>query len=122
MTTTELNTSHTPVVRLGRISFINVDPIYYGIEHEISSDEVRIESAPPVELNRMMAAGLLDISSVSSAAYGACHKEWLLLPGLSIACTGNVMSVLLVSRMPLSEAQWQKRVFIPMSRPRRSGP
>lgn len=111
MTTTISNTSHSPAVRLGRISFINVDPIYYGIEHENPPDDVRIESAPPVELNRMMARDMLDISSVSSAAYGAYHKEWLLLPGLSIACTGNVMSVILVGRTPLENLDG-KRVLI----------
>jgi chorismate dehydratase len=106
-----LDTSNEPAVRVGRISFINVDPIYYGMEHKNLSDDFCIESAPPVELNRMMAEGSLDISSVSSAAYGAHHKEWLLLPGLSIACTGDVMSVILVGRMPLERLDG-KRILI----------
>lgn len=111
MSHTEPEPYRSPAVRLGRIGFINVDPIYYGMEHKNPTDEIRIVGAPPVELNRMMAAGLLDISSVSSAAYGAHHRDWLLLPGLSVACTGNVMSVLLVGRMPL-ESLSGRRVLI----------
>jgi len=104
-----MTVSDTPKVRLGRISFINVDPIYYGFEHQNISEDVQITSAPPSELNRMLASDMLDISSVSSAAYGIHHRKWLLLPGVSIACNGNVMSVLLVSRTPL-ESLHGKRV------------
>ena len=108
MTFTEPNPPQLPAVRLGRIRFINVDPIYYGLEHQNCPDDIRIESASPADLNRMMADGLLDISSVSSAAYGTHHKEWLLLPDLSIACTGDVMSVILVARMPLANLDRQR--------------
>ena len=108
MTTALPDTSESPMVRMGRISFINVDPIYYGLEYGQLSGNLQIISAPPAELNRMMADGMLDVSSVSSAAYGLRHKEWLLLPGLSIACTGDVMSVLLVSRVPLALLQGRR--------------
>ena len=103
-----MTVSDTPKVRLGRISFINVDPIYYGFEHQNISEDVQITSAPPSELNRMLASDMLDISSVSSAAYGIHHRKWLLLPGVSIACNGNVMSVLLVSRTPLESLHGKK--------------
>jgi chorismate dehydratase len=102
------DTSSPPPVRLGRISFINVDPIYYGFDSGQLKEEIRITSAPPAELNRMMADGLLDISAVSSAAYGIHHREWLLLPDFCIACRGDVMSVLLVSRTPLEDLDGKK--------------
>ncbi len=108
MTIINSSTSDFSAVRLGRISFINVDPIYYGFEYGHISDGVQIISAPPADLNRMLADGHLDISSVSSAAYGLHHREWLLLPGISIACSGDVMSVLLVSRRPLAELHGRK--------------
>jgi chorismate dehydratase len=60
-------------------------------------------SGPPAELNAMLAEGKLDISPVSSAAYARHAEDWLLLPDLSISCRGPVMSVLLVSRHPISE-------------------
>lgn len=102
------NTPDTPPLRLGRIGFINVDPIYYGFEHRHLSDGIQVISAPPAELNRMLASGMLDISSVSSAAYGIHHRDWLPLPGICIACSGDVMSVLLVSRVPLDQLHGEK--------------
>jgi len=108
MTPASRNTPDTPPVRMGRIGFINVDPIYYGFEHRQLSSDIQIVSAPPAELNRMLADGVLDISSVSSAAYGIHHRDWRLLPGVSIACSGDVMSVLLVSRRPLDRLQGVK--------------
>ncbi len=89
-------------VRVGRIGFINVDPVYYGIEHMDMADGISLCSAAPAQLNRMMAEERLDISAVSSAAFGLHHRDWLLLPNMAVACTGNVMSVLLVSREPIS--------------------
>ncbi|MBW2367017.1 MAG: menaquinone biosynthesis protein [Deltaproteobacteria bacterium] len=94
-------------VRIGRISYINVDPIYYGLETQGQAQDIEIIRAPPAELNRRLALGALDISSVSSAAYAKHQHEWQLLPGQAIACSGNVMSVLLVSRLPLAKLERQ---------------
>lgn len=111
MTETAIKAAESPIVRLGRISFINVDPVYYGIEHGSIPGEIRLVRAPPAELNRRMASGMLDISAVSSAAYGNHHKEWLLLPGLSVACRGDVLSVLLVSRVSLEQLDCRRVLF-----------
>jgi len=59
----------------------------------------------------MLAAGELDLSPVSSAAYARHQNDWLLLPDLSISCFGEVMSVLLVSRRPLADLSG-KRVIL----------
>jgi chorismate dehydratase len=105
------STEEIQPVRLGRIGYVNVDPIYYGLEHSVKPDWLEIVSAPPSELNRMLFTGALDISSVSAFAYALHRKDWFLLPDFCIACTGNVMSVLLVSRYPL-EALSGKRIYI----------
>jgi chorismate dehydratase len=115
MERSEVGQEHTPdnteKVRLGRIAYVNVDPIYYGLEHSKKPDWLKIESYPPAELNRRLYEGELDISAVSSFAH-ACHsKDWLLLPDFCIACTGNVLSVLLVSRYPMSELNG-KKIFV----------
>ena len=90
-------------VRIGRISYMNVAPIYFGLDKQNGSDWYDILSAPPAVLNQKMAVGELDISPVSTAAYAEHQKEWQLLPGLSISCDGPVMSVLLASRYSLKE-------------------
>jgi chorismate dehydratase len=97
----KLSENNNTAVKIGRISYINVDPVYWGLEKENGNGGFEIVSAPPSELNRLLATGGLDISCVSSVAYARRQDEWRLLPGPAIACGGNVMSVLLVSRRPL---------------------
>ncbi|MBW1835267.1 MAG: menaquinone biosynthesis protein [Deltaproteobacteria bacterium] len=92
-----------PPVNLGRISYINVAPVYYGLDNGLKPDWLNIVSAPPSILNNMMAKNELDISPVSSVAYAKNQDEWLLLPNLSIACFGRVMSVILVSKKPFEK-------------------
>jgi len=85
-------------VRVGRISYMNVAPVYYGLNNGHKPRWMDMVCAPPSVLNTMLADGELDISPVSSAAYARNQKKWLILPDLSISCFGRVMSVLLVSR------------------------
>lgn len=92
-------------VRVGRISYMNVAPVYYGLNNGQKPRWMDMVCAPPSVLNTMLADGQLDISPVSSAAYARWQKEWLLLPDLSISCFGKVMSVLLVSRHPFEELE-----------------
>jgi chorismate dehydratase len=101
----------SPVVRVGRISYMNVAPVYYGLNNGDKPRWMDMVSAPPSTLNHMLAEGELDISPVSSAAYAIHHDKWLLLPDLSISCFGPVMSVLLVSRKPLEELENKKVIL-----------
>jgi len=97
------NNTAIPQVNLGRISYINVAPVYYGLDNGLKPDWLNIVSAPPSILNNMMVKNELDISPVSSVAYAKNQDEWLLLPDLSIACFGRVMSVILVSKKPFEK-------------------
>lgn len=98
-------------IRLGKISYRNAAPVYFGLEHRIVPGNFTITSAPPAVLNLMLARGELDISPVSSAAYSQNHRDWMILPRLSIACDGPVMSVILASNMPLNRLSG-KRVLL----------
>lgn len=90
-------------VRVGRISYINVAPVYYGLDRGLKPDWLELVTAPPVELNTRLESGEIDISPVSSAAYAMNHDKWYLMPDLSISCFGEVMSVLLVSHEPIDK-------------------
>jgi chorismate dehydratase len=90
-------------VRVGRIGYINVAPVYYGLEQTKTPSHIRLVSEPPAVLNRMMEQGTIDISPVSSAAYARNHHKWTLLPNHSISAFGKVMSVILASNYPLEE-------------------
>ncbi len=84
------------MVKLGRISYVNMAPVFYRVDHEV--DEVQ---GVPTELNRMLVAGELDTAPISSIEY-ARHADTLrLLPRLCVASEGAVDSIQLVSRVPL---------------------
>jgi len=92
-----------PPINLGRIVYMNAAPVYYEIDKCPKLDWLNIVSAPPSILNNMMEKEELDISPVSSVAYAKNQDAWLLLPDLSIACFGRVMSVILVSKKPFEK-------------------
>jgi chorismate dehydratase len=96
---------------LGRIDYVNVAPVYYGIDNGLDMQGITLISSPPSTLNRMMMDGSLDISPVSSAAYARNADDWLILPDLAIACRQRVLSVLLISRCNL-EALTGRRILI----------
>jgi len=98
-------------VRIGRISYMNVAPIYYGLDQQADTRGYRIVAAPPAALNRKMAAGELDISPVSTAAYATHQSDWLILPNLSISCDGPVMSVVLASQYSIRELEGKSVVI-----------
>jgi chorismate dehydratase len=92
-------------LKIGRISYINVDPVYYLFDHQPIPDGVRIIPHPPAVLNKMLSNEELDISSVSTSAFARHSDQWMMLPDLSIACFGKVLSVLLVSNQSFEGLQ-----------------
>ncbi len=101
----------TSQANIGRISYFNVAPVYFGMENLSGFPEIKVQSRPPAVLNQMMKEGQLDISPVSATAYARNADQWMILPDLSISCIGRVMSVLLVSREPFERLD-KKRVFL----------
>ena len=111
MTISDIDTRYQEPVKIGRISYINVAPVYYDFDNGLNPPWFHMLSAPPSVLNNMMSNGLLDISPVSSVAYAEHLNEWLLLPDLSISCMGKVMSVVLASHLPF-EMLHNKKVML----------
>ncbi|MBW1916857.1 MAG: menaquinone biosynthesis protein [Deltaproteobacteria bacterium] len=87
-------------LRLGRICYINVLPIYYAMEQAYVPNGAEVIWGTPAELNDRMFAGRLDVSGISSLEYGRHFHKYLLLPDLSISSQGDVGSVLLFSHLP----------------------
>ena len=94
---------HPEQLKLGRIGFLNVLPIYYPLENGHIPHCFNIVSGTPAYLNQLMAKGELDLSVVSSIEYARHPERYYVLPDLSISCYGEVKSVLLLSRVPISE-------------------
>ncbi len=105
------NNSSEPKVKLGRISYVNVAPIYYLLNDILKPEWCEIVSSPPAVLNSLLDKGEIDISPVSSAAYAMHQDDWLLLPDISISCLGKVMSVMLVSKLEFEKLENRKVIL-----------
>jgi len=90
-------------LRLGRVRYINCEPVYYALEHGQVPADCEITDGTPAELNARLRAGELDVSVVSVMEPALRPDAYRLLPDLAIACDGPVESVLLVSRRPPEE-------------------
>jgi chorismate dehydratase len=88
------------VVKLGRISYVNMAPVFYRVDHEV--EEV---TGVPTELNRMLIEGELDTAPISSIEYARNADKLRLLPRLCVASEGAVESIQLVSRKPLEQVR-----------------
>jgi chorismate dehydratase len=88
------------MIRLGRISYVNMAPVFYRLEAEV--EEVQ---GVPTELNRKLIAGEIDLAPISSIEY-ARHADMLrILPRLCVSSEGAVDSIQLVSRLPLERVR-----------------
>jgi chorismate dehydratase len=91
--------------RLGRISYLNVLPIYFALENLFGENGFHLVRGTPAELNAAMQSGEVDLGSISAMEYGRHYQDYLLLPDLSISSRGPVGSVLLFSRVPFNELE-----------------
>ncbi|MCJ2163083.1 MULTISPECIES: menaquinone biosynthesis protein [unclassified Pseudodesulfovibrio] len=90
-------------LRLGKIGYLNVLPIYHPLETGLIENDFAISSGPPSELNRLMDDGLLDLSAASSIEYARHPEKYYLIPDIAIGSRGPVQSVLLLCRRPMEK-------------------
>jgi chorismate dehydratase len=94
------NARQTLPVRLGVIDYLNCVPVYDWLLDQMASDglpNIETVAGTPAQMNQALLSGAIDISNVSSVAFGEHAREWLLVPHLSVAAHGAVESVLLFS-------------------------
>jgi chorismate dehydratase len=84
------------VIRLGRISYVNMAPVFYRLDAEV--EEV---TGVPTELNRRLLDGEIDVAPISSIEYARNADRLRLLPRLCVSSQGAVDSIQLVSKRPL---------------------
>jgi chorismate dehydratase len=87
-------------LRLGRIGYVNMAPVFFGLEHDV--EEI---VGVPTELNRMLLDGEVDVAPVSSIAYARDAERLRLLPRLCVSSEGAVDSIQLVTRVPLGRVR-----------------
>jgi len=98
-------------VYIGKISYINDAPVYYGLDHGLLPDWLKMVPDVPSALNRKIKTGQIQVSPISAAFYAMNHRELLLLPDLSISCNGRVLSVILASNYEIDDLEGKKVMF-----------
>ena len=104
---TENNHAAQPPVRGGRyrvaaVSFFNTRPLTYALQGD---DRVDIRFDVPSRLAEQMEAGTVDCALVPSIDYQRTSQNWSILPIAAIASQGEVLTVRIMSRVPLDEIE-----------------
>ena len=100
-----------PRISLGKISYINASPVYYGLDNGLLPDWLTMVPDVPSALNHKIITDQIEISPISAAFYAMNHETLLLLPDLSISCHGNVLSVLCASNYELDDLDQKTVMF-----------
>jgi chorismate dehydratase len=91
-------------LRVGRISALNMYPVYHGLE-AADAPMLDFTDGVPTTLNRAVLEGRLDVSAMSSIAYARNAGRLALLPVASITAAGAVDSIQLLSRVPFERVR-----------------
>jgi chorismate dehydratase len=89
--------------RVGHIQFLNCLPLYWGLVRSGVLLDVELTKDTPDRLNERLVAGELDIGPISLVEYLRHADDLLLLPGIAVGSDGPVLSVNLVSQVPLAQ-------------------
>ena len=92
-------------LRLGQVDYINCMPVYQAIEERQLPLKAELIKGLPVQLNKLFLAGELDITPISSIEYARHADQCYILPNLSISADGEVGSIFLFSRLPVTELE-----------------
>ena len=98
-------------ILLGKISYLNVLPIYYPLENQIIKNNFKIIEGIPAHLNHLASQGKLDLSGTSSIEYAKNFEKYLLIPHICIGSNGPVKSVLFLSKIPIKRLGGKKIII-----------
>jgi chorismate dehydratase len=90
-----------PRPRVGHIQFLNCLPIYWGLVRSGALLDVELRKDTPDRLNEALIHGDLDIGPISLLEYLRHADDLLLLPDLAVGSDGQVLSVNLVTQVPV---------------------
>ncbi len=95
------------VLRIGRINYLNLFPIFNALEDEDDAPPFEIIDGVPSRLNKMLRDGEIDISPSSSIEYLRHRDMYEIIEGHSISSFGAIGSILLFSRRPIEKLNGQ---------------
>src|SRR5690554_2934833 len=91
----ENNMNKNRSIRVGKINFANVWPVFYDLDLKSLGEQIKIITEVPTKLNEGMKSGDIDISPISSFSYAESFDQYMLLPDLSVSSYGKVNSIYL---------------------------
>jgi chorismate dehydratase len=97
-------------IRIGKIAFTNVLPVYHYFRYE--DLPVELDPQVPSKLNRSMADGTIDMSPISSFAYAENFSKYVMMPDLSVSAKGEVGSIFLFSKYNTFDAVKHKKIAL----------
>jgi len=89
--------------RVGHIQFLNCLPLYHMLVKSGAVLDFDLYKDTAIALSERLLSGRLDISPVPAIEYARHSDEVLLLPDLTVSSNGRVMSILLVSKVPVKK-------------------
>ena len=94
-------------LRVGKIPYANLFPIFYMIEKQGGGDRYDIIEGVPSELNRKLRDNIIDISPSSSIEHLRHPDRYEVIRNHSISADGSIKSILLFSKTPLDSLNGQ---------------
>lgn len=95
---------HPDALRVGRISHLNMFPLYHHLE-SAPAGRFLFTDGVPTTLNRGLVGGDLDVSAVSSIEFARNADILRLVPVASITAHGAVDSIQVFSRVPFERVR-----------------
>lgn len=100
------------MLRLGDIPYANCFPVHAEFLDRGAPADVELVAGTPAVLNRLLAAGLVDVAPASSIEYARHADRYRVIGGLAIASAGDARSILLETDAPV-EALGGETVAVP---------
>ena len=88
-------------IRLGAVGYLNARPLTYGLEQ---SELFDLRFDPPSTCAELLQANAIDVGMIPSIEYNR-GPEYRIVPGMGIISEGDVASVALFARKPLSQVR-----------------
>ncbi|MCX7914455.1 MAG: hypothetical protein N2511_07710, partial [Thermodesulfovibrionales bacterium] len=95
-------------LRIGKIPYLNLLPIYYLVEKSLEPSNYEFIEGVPSKLNRMIREGFIDVSPSSSIEFLRNPDLYNIIKGHSISCEGCISSILLFSKLPIERLLGRK--------------
>jgi chorismate dehydratase len=88
-------------LRLGAVSYLNTKPLVYGLEDYPDQFDVRFDV--PSKCAALLHAGQVDLGLIPAIEY--LHADYRIVPDVSIASDGEVATVAVFSRKPITQVK-----------------